>query len=277
MARANKQNLHFTKQTLGSMCLREASMVICLLISLMLVILDSTNSQGLNKVKMSLQSSFASVFSSTAKFTKGIDDFFINFNTVSELNKRNSDLEKDNATLHMWRNKALRFEAENESLKELLKFEEIENYEFQSAQIAINNSASFNRNVVIDAKGLNRNQSIVSAHGLVGRVIEATDTHANVLLITDINSKVPSLVERTRDKAIAVGQNTKQLRLEYLPDEADITVGDRILTSGDGSIFESGLLIGTVTYIEGPNVRIKTSTNFDKIEFVSILKEQVTE
>jgi rod shape-determining protein MreC len=273
MARAQKQNLHFTKQTFGSVCLKEASMFFCILLSVILLLMDATNSKKMDAGKMALQNAFAPIFSYTSKFANSMDDFFLNFNTVSALNKEKQGLLEENANMQMWRNKALRFEAENQSLKELLKFDNSEDYTFISAQIAIDNSASFNKNVIVKAKGLEKNQSVVSSHGLVGRILEVGDNYSSVLLITDVNSKVPAIIERTRVKTITSGRNTKSLSLSYIPEEADITIGDRVITSGDGSVFLPGLLIGTISYIEGDNVKVNPATDFDRMEFISVLKE----
>lgn len=274
MAKAQKQNLHFTKDTLGSVLLRESPMMVCVFLSVILILLEATNSQKLDDAKMTMQNTLAPIFSSTSKITNTIDDFFLNFNTVSELNKKNEALLKENANMEMWRNRALRFEAENLSLKDLLKFKKPRKYDFESARIAIDNSNSFNRAIIVDAGELEKNQSVVSAHGLIGRVLNVAAEHSRVLLITDINSKVPAVIERNRTKVIASGRNTKQLRLEYLPEDADITVGDRLITSGDGAVYVPGLLIGTVSYIEDSKVKIKPATDFNRIEFVSILRER---
>ncbi|MCT4574634.1 MAG: rod shape-determining protein MreC [Alphaproteobacteria bacterium] len=274
MGKHHKQNLHFTIMSLSSSLIKELYMIICVLLSIMLLTLEATKSTSLEKSKMALYDSFSPIFSSANTLTNTIDDFFLNFNTVSSLNKKNKKLLEENAIMQAWRNKALRFEAENKSLQDLLKFSDGFDYDFKSSRIAIDNSRGFHRNVVIESSNFEKNQSVMSSRGLVGRIMETDKDFSNVLLITDVDSKVPAIVERTRDRVIVAGQNSSTLRLDYLPENAEITIGDRIITSGDGSVFLPGLFIGTVSYIDSGRIEVSPATNFNKVEFVSVLIEE---
>ena len=265
------QNFRFTNSSFGDNLLKELSLIICVIISLVFIALDVSSSKKLDSVKMSFYNLLAPVLSTTTKIGNVMDDFFLNFNTLSELNKKIDYLSKENAEMQFWKNKAVRFEAENQSLKELLKYSDNWNYNFVSSRIAIDNSSSFNRSVVIEAKNLKENQSVMSKEGLVGRITKASDDFANVLLITDIDSRVPVVVERTREKGIIFGQDSNVLTLNYLANKNDVTVGDRIVTSGDGGVFLPGLLVGRVSFINNDKVEIIPSTNFNRLEFVSAL------
>jgi rod shape-determining protein MreC len=240
-------------------------------------VLDAIGAKSLDNSKMFIRNSFAHVFSYTSVFGRTLDDFFTNFKTISALNEKIDFLEKENGNMEIWKNKALIVDAENKSLKELLKFNNLTKYNFESVRIAIDNSKSFNRQVMIETPDLQKNQTVVSAYGLVGRVLNANEKYASILLITDINSKVPAIIERTRDKVIVAGKNQNKLILEYLPDNAKITVGDRVITSGNGSVFEPGILIGSISYIDADVVKMTPATDFNKLEFVSVIKEALVE
>ena len=87
----------------------------------------------------------------------------------------------------------------------------------------------------------------MTGDGLVGRVAELGDHAARILLLTDLNSRVPVVIEETRERAILSGDNTERPALAYLPPDARVSSGQRVVTSGSGGVLPAGLPIGTVT------------------------------
>ncbi|MEE2778553.1 MAG: rod shape-determining protein MreC [Acidobacteriota bacterium] len=91
---------------------------------------------------------------------------------------------------------------------------------------------------------------VTAPDGLVGRVILAEGAYSKVQLITDRASGVGAMIERTRRQGIARGAGRGGMTLEYLPLQADVLVGDRVVTSGTDGIYPRGVAIGTVTKVE---------------------------
>jgi len=87
---------------------------------------------------------------------------------------------------------------------------------------------------------------VTSTEGLVGRVILAEGSYAKVQLVTDRASGVGAMIERTRRQGIARGAGREGLTLEYVPLQADVQVGDRVVTSGTDGLYPRGIAIGTV-------------------------------
>ena len=85
----------------------------------------------------------------------------------------------------------------------------------------------------------------MSEHGLVGRVIGVTDGASRVLLLTDVASRTPVMIDRTNARAILTGDGGPNPRLDYLRGHDPIQEGDRLLTSGDGGVLPRGLPVGT--------------------------------
>ena len=90
---------------------------------------------------------------------------------------------------------------------------------------------------------------IVDTEGVVGRAVEVQPRACLVMLLTDPESRVAALVERSRETGLLVGRGLGQCELLYLEVHADIEVGDRILTAGLGGVFPKGLLLGTVVRV----------------------------
>ena len=85
--------------------------------------------------------------------------------------------------------------------------------------------------------------------GVVGRTIEAQPTTSLVMLLTDPDSRVAAMVERSRESGLLIGTGGSWCQLVYLDLEADVAVGDRVVTAGLGSVFPKGLTLGTVTKV----------------------------
>jgi len=90
---------------------------------------------------------------------------------------------------------------------------------------------------------------VTSTDGLVGRVILAEGSYAKVQLVTDRASGVGAMIERTRRQGIARGAGREGLTLEYVPLQADVQVGDRVLTSGTDGLYPRGIAIGAVVEV----------------------------
>jgi rod shape-determining protein MreC len=110
------------------------------------------------------------------------------------------------------------------------------------------------RAVTIDkgsSAGVRRDEGVVSADGVVGRVVSVTPFSSSVVLVTDYTSRIPAVVRRGRWWGIARG-NLSSVVVEYIEQDAPLRVGDVVVT-GEGRSFHSGVPIGTVTEVERGN------------------------
>jgi rod shape-determining protein MreC len=107
------------------------------------------------------------------------------------------------------------------------------------------------RSVTIDRganAGVRRDEGVVASNGVVGRIASVGPFSSTVVLITDYTSRIPAVVRRGRWWGIARG-NLASVRLEFVPQDAVLKVGDAIVT-GEGRSFHSGVPIGTITATE---------------------------
>jgi rod shape-determining protein MreC len=107
--------------------------------------------------------------------------------------------------------------------------------------------------------------------GLVGRVTEVGDRAARVLLVTDLNSRVPVAVDGSRERAVLAGDNSDRPRLLYLPARTTVKVGDRLVSSGNGGIFPPGLPVGEVAAIEDGIVRVEPYAELSRLDYLRIV------
>ena len=90
-------------------------------------------------------------------------------------------------------------------------------------------------------------EGVVTSRGVVGRIIEVSPISAKILLVNDVASRLPAVVQRGRWWAIAVGTQTS-VKLQYVSQDAKLRVGDRVVT-GEGRSFHAGYPIGTVSFV----------------------------
>src|SRR5262245_62540624 len=142
-------------------------------------------------------------------------------------------LRRENQALQDWEQQARTLKAENDSLRALLKMTPNPRVAFISAPVIADASSGFVRGVIALAgrdNGVRKGQAAMVGNGMVGRVQDVGDRVSRVMLLTDINSRLPILIERTRDQAVLAGNNSVTPDINYVPTDADIKVGDRVVT-----------------------------------------------
>ena len=99
-------------------------------------------------------------------------------------------------------------------------------------------------------QGVARGQAAIAEGGLVGRLTEIGSRAARVLLITDLNSRIPVVIHGSRTSAVLAGDNSDRPRLVFASEPKAIRIGDRVVTSGEGGVFPPGLPVGVVAAID---------------------------
>jgi rod shape-determining protein MreC len=121
------------------------------------------------------------------------------------------------------------------------------------------------------AQGVVEGNPVLSDHGLVGRVVGVGDQVSRVMLLTDVDSRLPVMIARTNGRAILTGDGGPNPRLAYLRTHDVLQEGDRILTSGDGGVAPRGLPVGTAVKGFDGAWRVTLDADAEPIDFVRIL------
>lgn len=147
----------------------------------------------------------------------------------------------------------VQLEAENERLRKLLAVKEREKAHGQVAQILYTARDPFSRKVIVDKgqqSGIGAGQPAIDEAGVVGQVTRVFPFSAEITLITDKDQVVPVQIVRTGQRSVIFGLGNGQLELRYLPANADIEVGDLLVTSGLDGIYLPGFPVAKVVNIE---------------------------
>jgi len=125
--------------------------------------------------------------------------------------------------------------------------------------------------------GVAPDQPVIAWGGAVGRVVFADSGHAKIRLLTDPNSGVAGLVQRSRQEGMILGRGKGLLEMVYVPSFADVALGDRIVTSGIDGVFPKGVGIGVVQASEAAGIArtilLEPEVDFSRLEEVLILVE----
>lgn len=143
-----------------------------------------------------------------------------------------------------------------------------------AARVIADASGPFVHTVLINAgraQGVAKGQAVVDERGLLGRVITSGNRSARILLLTDLNSRVPVMIEGANLKAIMVGDNSGRPVLEYLPPGSHITAGARVVTTPDGGVFPPGVAVGTIA-AGSQTPRVQLFTVEGRADFVRTLR-----
>jgi rod shape-determining protein MreC len=125
--------------------------------------------------------------------------------------------------------------------------------------------------------GVAPDQPVIAWGGAVGRVVFVDSRHAKIRLLTDPNSGVAGLVQRSRQEGMILGRGKGLLEMVYVPSFADVAVGDRIVTSGIDGVFPKGVGVGVVQASEAAGIartiQLEPEVEFSRLEEVLILVE----
>ncbi len=165
-------------------------------------------------------------------------------------------------------------ERENAELRRLLAFHPLREEPVASGRLVGLSGGPFLRSGFVNlgrADGVAPGDPVVASEGLVGRVIEVGRRAARVLLVNDLNSRVPVRVGRAGVPAIAVGRNRKRLSLVFAPPDAAVQVGDMVVTSGADGVFAPDIPVGTVEAV-GAEILVRPAVSLSRTDHVRVLK-----
>ncbi|OGP63533.1 MAG: rod shape-determining protein MreC [Deltaproteobacteria bacterium RBG_13_53_10] len=231
----------------------QAFIVILLLSALILVSLRVKERKGVDlfdAILMEVSSPFQKAFSFVIKTVQGVFQGYLLLVNVQTENKvlrqRMAELQREN---HEMKEIALA----NERFKKLLQFQEKISTSVTAAEVIGQDPSSWFKSITInkgEREGLQKGMAVISPEGVVGQILRVSPNYSVVLLLTDYNSAIDAVAQRTRAKAIVEGKGENRCQLKYLLRAEDVAVGDIAVTSGLGGNFPKGLVIGEIKQVD---------------------------
>jgi len=192
------------------------------------------------------------------------------FFAVSE----NRRLRRELAEMSAWRDDALALKNLNARYEQLLGLQTEPPIAMTAGRAITDARGPFARSRLLNVgagKGVRVGNPVLSEHGLVGRISGVSGAHSRMVLLTDVASRIPVMVERTDARAMLTGDGSRSPRLDYVRGQGSVQEGDRILTSGDGGGFPRGLPVGVVAKGVDGSWRVKLYSDRTAIDYVRVL------
>jgi rod shape-determining protein MreC len=213
--------------------------------------------------------------------TQAVQDFISSPSDLNRLQQRILELEAENARLQTQVVELQEQVAEIQILSALLEFykENPEN-KMIAATVIGRDPSPFLRYINIDRgsdDGLRRGMPVVTHQGLVGRVAAVTAGGARVQLISDPGSRVNVLLQPSDAEGILLGEISGEISLDWLPQDANIQPGDKVVSSGFGGSFPANILIGQVTSVKRRDydlfqtAAVQPLVDFSKLQIVMVI------
>ena len=245
-----------------------------LIVSLSFIVISKANNNITRQISIAVSEVVSPAISFLAKPVEAIAATNNFIHEMMNLRLENRALRLENNRLRQSQIVANELQVENNKLRSLLKFAPVGKSSYISARVVNDSSSPYSRSVLITAgieEKIIEDSPVINENGLVGRVIDVGKKTARVLLLSDVNSRIPVMSETSREHAIASGTNGNYLSLLYTPDNTALKIGEKIITSGDGAVLPAGLPVGIVSKIEKGNITVKPFVNWNTLEFVSIV------
>jgi len=230
-----------------------AFIVLLLLFALVLMSLRAKQKGGVeffDALLMEICSPFQKAATFVVKTIQGATRQYV---FLINLEKENRVLKQKIAELQEENHRMKEMKLTNERMRQLLKFREQNSPSMIGAEVIGQDPSSWFKSVTIDkgeGDGVKKGMAVVSPTGVIGQVLKTAPHYATVLLVTDYNSAIDCIVQRTRAKAIVEGIGENRCQLKYLLRADEAAVGDVVVTSGLGGNFPKGLMVGEIKKID---------------------------
>ena len=209
------------------------------------------------------------------------DNAMSNLTSITSMRQQNAKLAEQNKALQMEVNRLSELALAAERYAALLKIKESNPNYVTTANVIARPPSGEYRVLALDKgekDGIKIKMAAVTPKGLVGHLIQTSPYASKVLLITDANSSIPAIVQRTRANAIVKGQSKRLLKLKFLQRSEDVAFGDLVVTSGLGGIFPKGFVIGRVSKVIKEdfgvyqNADVEPVIDLERVEEVVVIK-----
>ena len=191
------------------------------------------------------------------------------------LARDNARLREENERLRAWFELAHTMRDKMERYEQLLSVNADPGVQVVAARAVAEIDGPFVRARILNAgrkQGVEPGHGALSERGLLGRIVSAGRRSSRILLLSDLNSRVPVMAERHDVRAILAGDNTPYPRLEFLPRGHGVVNGDRIVTSGDGGGLPRGLVVGEAFADERGAWRVRLFADDTPYDYVRIMQ-----
>ena len=263
---------------------RRPTLLFIVVLSLLFILMSlSSRTRYIGETRTLFERTVMTMFSPVPKMVNWIGgtaaDMYHGYLDMRRAVNENVDLRRKVASLTTENLKLRQSEGDLRRLRSLLGYSEQFSMKTSMAQAIMLDTAGRFKSIIIDrgaSDGVDVNDAIVNASGLIGRVVLTTNDMSKVQLVTDNNCSVGALIERTRRQGVVRGDGTTTVHMFDIPALADVQPGDKILTAGIDGIYPKGIPVGTIVRADPgtslfKTISVKPAVDFGTIEEVIVI------
>ncbi|MEM1236768.1 MAG: rod shape-determining protein MreC [Pseudomonadota bacterium] len=205
----------------------------------------------------------------------GLAHLASDFRSYQRIYEQNQELKRELQQMKAWKEAALQLEQENARLLDLNKVGLDPKFTHVTGVVMADSGSPFRQSLLINVgarDGIRDGWATMDGLGLVGRISGVGQTTSRVMLLTDASSRVPITIQPAGVRAILAGDNTMRPQLDLIENIEALRPGDRVFSSGDGSVFPSGILIGEVVQDADRRLRVRLVADYERLEFLRVIR-----
>ena len=255
------------------------SLFVLILISIVIFALDNTQIKPVKFLRGLINDGvyrISAISSSPIKFSTASKNFFVKHVFVY---KENEKLKNEIAQLRKKEFNSYYLETENKQLQEVVQLDKKLSFTTVGAKIMFDKNSPYLNSAIINKgtnSGIKLGMAVLSKGHLVGRSVEVNFFSSRILLLNDLNSKIPVVISPSGDQAILSGIGKIKPTLEYLPNNFYAQDNNVVYTSGKDGVLIPGISIGKVV-MENDRIKVNLFTNPTQIFLVNVVLEQATD
>ncbi len=170
---------------------------------------------------------------------------------------------------------------ENARLRAMLEFKQKSTFDLVSARVLARSAEHFVKTLTLDVgtrQGVQKNMPVIAPAGLVGKILAVSGNTSEAQLVLDHNFRAACKIQRSRINGILVYEGGRTCRLTQVPKNADVKLGDVVITSEISGLFPTGIIVGVVKKIKRSNstlfldIEVEPAVDFDTLEEVFVIK-----
>lgn len=196
--------------------------------------------------------------------------------SYADLQTEVKKLRRENSDLLRWETAYLALKSENARLKKSLNFMDAFNLNYKTTRIVSDPGSAYARSLLIEGgtlQGFRTGDAIVGQRGLLGRIVETGTAYSRVMLVTDINARVPVFIEEVGRSALLSGNNTATLNVRFLNQtiQRSLEPGMRLITSGQGGLYPPNIPVGLVAKVDAKGVTVLPHMQLQRLIEVQVV------
>jgi len=249
------------------------SLLALIIASIILLSLEAINSKSLNFVRSAIKdviyrtSFIASIPGNT------ISPMYTTIQEHFKIYEQYELIKLELQQLKNQQNQIAYLKTENDKLRKAIDDTDIYNHESITSKVLVDKESPFLKSVILNKgfnTGLKKGMPVLKGPYFVGRITEVNYLSSRVLLISDLNSKIPVLIEPMGYQAIMSGTGDDLALLDFLPKNHQLEVGNLVYTSGTGGIFFPGIPIGRIELIE-EKFHVKFFSDLSQLYLINVI------